>query len=146
MSLEKHASSKANHVRVVFRVPAEANATSVDVVGEFTDWGLVSMRPNSDGSYAAEFDLEVGHAYRFRYLIDGTSWENDWAADNYVPNGYGGDDSVVDLRRTDETPPHLTADVRTANNSVVHQRRTHVRTPPVQRTAAASDTRIQILR
>ena len=33
--------------------------------------------------------------YRYRYLLDGTRWENAWDADDYVPNPYGGDDSVV---------------------------------------------------
>ena len=32
---------------------------------------------------------------RYRYLLDGSRWENDWSADEYVPNGYGSDDSVL---------------------------------------------------
>lgn len=103
MSLEKHASSKPDHVAVTFRIPVSVVAVSADLVGEFTDWGLVSMQPNKDGSLSATFDLAVGHAYRFRYLLDGARWENDRAADNYVPNDYGGDDSVVDLRRPDSS-------------------------------------------
>jgi hypothetical protein len=39
--------------------------------------------------------LEAGQQYRFRYLVDGERWENDWAADAYLPNAYGGEDSVV---------------------------------------------------
>jgi hypothetical protein len=38
--------------------------------------------------------LERDRRYRFRYLVDGHHWENDWNADEYVPNEYGGDDSV----------------------------------------------------
>ncbi len=41
--------------------------------------------------------LAAGRAYRFRYLIDGQRWDSDWAADAYVRNDFGGDDSVVDL-------------------------------------------------
>ena len=37
------------------------------------------------------------HRKGYRYLVDGERWENDWAADTYAPNDYGGDDSVVDL-------------------------------------------------
>jgi hypothetical protein len=40
-------------------------------------------------------DLQSGKEYRFRYLLDGTLWENDWDADSYVPNGFDGEDSVV---------------------------------------------------
>ncbi len=101
MPLERTASSKPGHVAVTLRVPAEAAAKSVDVVGEFTDWRMVAMQTDADGSMFATFDLRVGRAYRFRYLIDGERWENDWAADSYVPNDYGGDDSVVDVRRPD---------------------------------------------
>jgi hypothetical protein len=39
--------------------------------------------------------LETGREYRFKYLIDGKRWENDWHADRYEPNIYGTDDSVV---------------------------------------------------
>jgi 1,4-alpha-glucan branching enzyme len=101
MPLERNVSSKPDHVLVTLRVPAESAAKSVDVVGEFTDWRMVAMQPDVDGSMFATFDLAVGRTYRFRYLIDGERWENDWAADSYVPNDYGGDDSVVDVRRPD---------------------------------------------
>ena len=50
-------------------------------------------------------DLDAGRAYRFRYLIDGQRWDNDWAADAYVPNDFGGDDSVVDLTGLAEAVP-----------------------------------------
>ena len=53
------------------------------------------MTPRKDGSFRVAVALEPGRSYRFRYLLDGTRWENDWAADAYVPNEYGGDDSVV---------------------------------------------------
>jgi 1,4-alpha-glucan branching enzyme len=98
MPLEKRVSETPGYVVVTFQIPAEAGAATVDVVGEFTDWGLVAMRPDEHGNLSAAFDLRVGRVYRFRYLLDGERWQNDWAADNYVPNDYGGDDSVVDLR------------------------------------------------
>ena len=50
-------------------------------------------------------DLDAGRAYRFRYLLDGQRWDNDWAADAYVANDFGGDDSVVDLTATGEAVP-----------------------------------------
>lgn len=30
-------------------------------------------------------------------VIDGWKYENDWFADRYEPNPYGGEDSVVDV-------------------------------------------------
>jgi hypothetical protein len=44
-----------------------------------------------------EVVLGAGRTYRFRYLLDDERWENDWEADSYVPNEFGGDDSVLDL-------------------------------------------------
>ena len=41
--------------------------------------------------------LKGGRTYRYRYLVDGRRWENDWAADDYVPNEFGGEDSAVVL-------------------------------------------------
>ena len=38
-------------------------------------------------------------------LLDGQRWDNDWAADAYVPNSFGGDDSVVDLTALAEPVP-----------------------------------------
>jgi hypothetical protein len=49
--------------------------------------------------------LGTGRAYRFRYLLDGQRWDNDWAAGAYVRNGFGGDDPVVDLAALAEAVP-----------------------------------------
>ena len=42
-------------------------------------------------------ELEDGSRYRFRYLVDGKEWLNDWHADDHEENPYGSYDSVVDL-------------------------------------------------
>ena len=86
-------------VLVAFELPAAAAATSVTLVGDFNGWspGKHHLRPLDDGSFRTELPLPAGRRWRFRYLLDGERWENDWAADDYVPNGLGADDSVVDL-------------------------------------------------
>ena len=83
---------------VTFRVPS-FDQVSVHVVGEFNGWSpsALPMEPGTDGGLVATVTLPVGRRYRFRYLLDGTRWENDWAADDYAPNEFGGDDSVIDL-------------------------------------------------
>ena len=55
------------------------------------------MYRDAEGGFSVTVDLDAGRAYRFRYLLDGQRWDNDWAADAYEPNDFGGDDSVVDL-------------------------------------------------
>src|SRR5439155_1022330 len=52
-----------------------------------------------DQGFAIDLKLEAGRQYRFRYFLDGHRWENDWAADAYVPNEFGGDDSLIDLKQ-----------------------------------------------
>ncbi|MEO7555176.1 MAG: isoamylase early set domain-containing protein [Acidimicrobiales bacterium] len=84
---------------VSFRLPIDVVADKAFVVGDFNEWSTSShAMSRSDGAFEVSLPLQVGHAYRFRYLLDGERWENDWAADSYVPNDFGGDDSVIDLR------------------------------------------------
>ena len=97
MGLEKQPSPTNRATRVTFRVPAEAGAERAELLGEFNDWSPAPMQPLAGGGHELTIELESGHSYRFRYLLDGQRWENDWHADTYVPNEYGGDDSVIDL-------------------------------------------------
>jgi 1,4-alpha-glucan branching enzyme len=53
------------------------------------------MKRRKDGSYSTTISLKPGSSYRFRYLLDEERWENDWSADQYTPNEFGTDDSVV---------------------------------------------------
>jgi hypothetical protein len=82
-------------VTVTFELPAAAGATTAALTGEFTAWVPVAMVPQPDGSHRLSVDLVAGRSYRFRYVVEGERWENDWWADDYVPNGFGGEDSVV---------------------------------------------------
>lgn len=88
-------SSSDGLVTVTFVVPAAAGAKTAAVAGDFTAWVECPMFDESDGSFSFKAELEHGHRYRFRYRLDGERWENDWSADEYVPNDFGGDDSVV---------------------------------------------------
>lgn len=83
--------------RVTFSLPPQVNARNA--VGEFNDWSTTShpLRHYKDGHFTVTLDLERDREYRYRFLLDGERWENDWAADAYVPNSYGSDDSVVRL-------------------------------------------------
>jgi 1,4-alpha-glucan branching enzyme len=88
---------KNGAVRVTFSLPRSVSADSVHVCGDFNGWSTDShpLKKYKDGHFAATVDLDPGHQYRYRYLIDGARWENDWEADEYVANEYGGEDSVV---------------------------------------------------
>lgn len=90
-----------SRVQVTFRVSGESGARMACVVGEFNDWSTTThpMQRDADG-FVTTIALEADRSYRFRYLLDGERWENDWAAHGYVPNEFGGDDSLLDLRET----------------------------------------------
>ena len=85
-------------VMVTFRIPTKCGADSVAVLGEFNGWAPDAHAMTRDGDdFVATIHLRPGRAYRFRYLLDGVRWENDWAADSYTVNDFGGHDSVLDL-------------------------------------------------
>ena len=81
--------------KVTFSLPSAVDARSADIVGEFTGWIPVPMTRNADGGFIVSVELPTGRPYRFRYLLDGVRWENDWQADDYVLNVHGSHDSVV---------------------------------------------------
>ena len=83
--------------RVTFDLPAEVEAESVYLCGEFNDWdkNQYQLKARKKGNFSITITLEAGKEYRFRYWIDGERWENDWDADRYVPNEFGTEDSVV---------------------------------------------------
>ena len=84
-------------VEVRFTLPAEVQAGTVALCGEFNNWSAQDIRleRGADRSWQATAALEPGRSYRYRYLLDGERWENAWQADRYVPNPYGSTDSVV---------------------------------------------------
>jgi hypothetical protein len=94
-------------VSVTFTLAAAVGASHAAIGGEWNDWSPDRdvMEPAEGGGFTRTVELEPGWRYRFRYLLDGHRWENDWAADSYVPNDHGGDDSVVDLTVLAEEVP-----------------------------------------
>ena len=83
-------------VEHTFRLPASVGAEQVWLVGELNDWSRTAHPMRREGEwFTLTLELEPRRSYRYRYLLDGERWENDWDADEYVPNEFGTDDSVV---------------------------------------------------
>lgn len=97
--LKKSFSKTGSKCRVTFELPSEVKAKRVSLCGEFNQWKSTAhhMKRRKDGSFSTTISLQAGRPYRFRYLLDGRRWENDWSADAYVPNCFGTEDSVVRL-------------------------------------------------
>ncbi len=88
-----------NVCAVTFTLPkvAAPNAKNVCIVGDFNNWNMRAhpMQKVKNGDYVVTLNLEGGREYQFRYLIDESTWENDWNADGYVKNPYGDSDNSV---------------------------------------------------
>lgn len=83
--------------KVTFYTVAELEADHIYLVGDFNDWNETAapMQSLKDGRFKIVLELEPEREYQFRYLVNGDEWHNDWDADNYVPNPFIGDNSVV---------------------------------------------------
>jgi len=53
------------------------------------------MKQRKDGRFSTTISLAAGRPYRFKYLLNGNQWKNDVDADDYVPNEFGTQDSLV---------------------------------------------------
>lgn len=73
-----------------------ADAKSVALVSEANGWQPVKMsKRRKDGVYYTKMRLPKEAQFQFRYLVDDQSWINDSAADAYVANEFGGENSIV---------------------------------------------------
>lgn len=95
--LKKSYSKTGRVCRVTFRLPAEVEADSAALCGDFNEWNQEAnpMKRLKSGGFSATVSVPAGQKYRFRYLLDGQRWENDWEADAYLPNAHGSEDSVL---------------------------------------------------
>lgn len=99
MALKKTYSKDKKTCKVTFSVSPEAaqGAKTVTIAGDFNSWSSTqdALKKKKDGSFSIEIELEKGKEYQFRYLLDGKHWENDWAADKYIPAPFSHTDNSV---------------------------------------------------
>ena len=99
MSIKKQYLKDKSVCKVTFSLPkkAAASAKTVHLVGEFNNWDekATPMKKLKNGSFSITLKLDTGREYQFRYLIDGTEWENDWNANKYVPTQFGDSENSV---------------------------------------------------
>jgi len=53
------------------------------------------MIKRSNGIHSVAIELPVGNEYQFRYLIDGTLWENEKDADKQVASSFQDSENSV---------------------------------------------------
>jgi 1,4-alpha-glucan branching enzyme len=95
--ITKTPSKRNGSTKVTFELPQESAGEQVSLCGEFNEWSpeRTPMTKRKGGRFSVTLTLQGGRSYRFRYLVDGQRWENDPAADGYLPNDYGTEDSVI---------------------------------------------------
>lgn len=92
--LKKDYSKTKKVCKVTFSLSTTAvqDGGEVRVLGDFNGWawdnGLVMKAGKTE--YTASIELALGANYEFRYAINNERWENDWAADAYVPSPFDG--------------------------------------------------------
>ena len=99
MAITKKSLKVRPECRVTFTYqPGDGGKHDVELRGDFNDWGKQSLplKRQRDGSYRLTVNLPRDGEYAFRYLVDDEHWDNDEAADAYVPNPYGtGDNGLL---------------------------------------------------
>ncbi len=99
MALKKSFSKDKKTCDVTFVVSAEAaqGAKTITLAGDWNSWSSTETKlvQKKDGSFSVKVTLETGKEYQFRYLLDGSRWENDWEADKYIPAPFSNTDNSV---------------------------------------------------
>jgi 1,4-alpha-glucan branching enzyme len=101
MSIEKKFVKAKPVCKVKFSLSGDRykSASSILLVGDFNNWHIseTPLKKAKTGTWSVSLDLETGKHHQFRYLIDGTNWENDPEADKFIPSGLGSENSVIIL-------------------------------------------------
>ena len=72
------------------------DVTSVSLCADFNNWQAIEMKFNKKTkSFKTKVKLPKDKVFHFKYLLNNTEWENDDKADQYLPNEFGSDNSVV---------------------------------------------------
>jgi hypothetical protein len=88
---------EGDHVVVQFEVEMPGQSGPVRIAGDWNDWKPEAMRCEGADLYRTQVVLRPGSSYRFRYLLADGTWTNDFTADDFVENPYGGYDALIRL-------------------------------------------------
>lgn len=99
MSIKKQFLKSKPICKVTFTINSELvnGGKEVAILGEFNNWDPSenTMRRLKDGSFTKTIELETGHDYQFRYLVDGERWINDPEADRFQYSGVAAEENSV---------------------------------------------------
>jgi len=75
---------------------APDEGSKVELLCDANDWQPVQMKKNKGGHFKTKMRFPKESVIQFRYLIDGTRWDNDDEADAFRINEFGGRNSVLE--------------------------------------------------
>ena len=75
-----------------FALNAAEGVKTIQVLGDFNNWDnkVAPKMKKGKEDFSASVELNAGQSYEFKYLLDGTRWENDFSADSYVTTPFSG--------------------------------------------------------
>ena len=62
------------------------------------------MQQDQEANWTVTLSLDGDRDYQYRYLANGSEWHNNSAADAYLPNQFGSENSVVSLKEIAAAP------------------------------------------
>ena len=95
---KRSASSQEPSLRSIDLALLAPDAHSVSVVGEFNDWQPVShpLRQRDGETWQITLQLPPG-TYQYKFVIDGTRWEDDADNPKRMTNEYGTSNSILEV-------------------------------------------------
>ena len=93
----KRPSTDREKIVITFEIPGSIWADQIHLVGDFNHWDRQSLpfHQNGGDNWQVEVELDRGHEYHFRHLVDGAYWRSEWQADRHAAGEDGAYDSVV---------------------------------------------------
>jgi 1,4-alpha-glucan branching enzyme len=97
--MKKTFSKLSVNCKVTFTISADllAGAKKATVAGEFNNWDIEALPFKiTKGGGSVSIELPIGKEFQYKFVIDGTRWENDPETDGYIANGLGEYNSIVE--------------------------------------------------
>ncbi|MFW6301401.1 MAG: alpha amylase N-terminal ig-like domain-containing protein [Bacillota bacterium] len=89
-------------IEVEFSYEPPIAVDEVYLAGEFNDWNpQETLMEEDNGVYRVTVYLEPGE-YEYKFVIDGTNWQTPEDADDYAPDGFGGENAVIRVGESDD--------------------------------------------
>lgn len=109
MSVKKVYQKKKVKVTFDVDVKAAQNAKEINLLCDFNGWDPIPLTKKKSGAFSVQIDipnedLKEAYQYKFQYIMEDGSekHDNDWCAEKYVANPFGGENSLFEIEKPAE--------------------------------------------